>query len=161
LAMSLTKLLIANRGEIAVRVARAAAELGIGTVAVHARDDVASLHTRMADECVALDADGPTAYLDAEALIPVARTSGCDAIHPGYGFLSESAEFARKVRAAGLVFVGPRAEHLELFGDKSRSRALALECDVPMLPGTRGATSIDEARAFLAELGPGEAIMIK
>lgn len=159
--MALKKLLIANRGEIAVRIARAAAELGIASVAVHARDDDASLHTRMADECVALDADGPGAYLDARGLVEAACAAGCDAIHPGYGFLSESADFARRVREAGLLFVGPRTEQLELLGDKARSRSLARECGIPLLNGTTGPTSIEEARAFLDRLGHGEAIMVK
>ncbi|HEY0195563.1 MAG TPA: biotin carboxylase N-terminal domain-containing protein, partial [Kofleriaceae bacterium] len=96
----LNKLLIANRGEVAVRVAQAATELGIATVAVYAEDDVRSLHLRRASEAVALGASGPAAYLDIERLIGVARATGCDAVHPGYGFLSERAAFAQACAAA-------------------------------------------------------------
>jgi pyruvate carboxylase len=85
----------------------------------------------------------------------VAREAGCDSIHPGYGFLSENADFARRCGEAGLTFVGPRPETLDLFGDKARARALAERCGVPVLPGTAGPTSLDEARAFLASLGEG------
>ena len=159
--MTLSKLLVANRGEIAVRILRAAAALGLPTVAVHSRDDARSLHVRMADEAVALAADGPAAYLDIGALVAAARLAGCDAVHPGYGFLSESAAFARAVREAGMVFVGPQPSLLDLFGDKARARELAAECGVPLMPGTHGATGVDEARAFLAAQGAGAAMMIK
>ena len=159
--MSFSKLLIANRGEIAVRIARAAAELGVRTVAVHARDDAGSLHTRVADESAALAADGPAAYLDADAIVAVARAAGCDAVHPGYGFLSESSVFAQKVLDAGMRFVGPRPELLALFGDKARARALAAQCSVPLLTGTDAATGIEQARDFLSALGEGRSMMIK
>ncbi len=159
--MKIERLLIANRGEIAIRIARAADELGIPTVAVYARDDEASLHTRMADERVVLKADGPAAYLDIDALIQAALGTGCDAVHPGYGFLSESAEFASKVRAAGLRFVGPSCEVLATFGDKSRARTLAARCAVPVMAGTDGPTGIDEAREFFRSLAPGEGMVIK
>ena len=102
-------LLIANRGEIAIRIARAATDLGIRTVAVATADDAASLHVRIADESVALPGRGVAGYLDMDALIDAARSSGCDAIHPGYGFLAESGEFARRCRDAGITFVGPDA----------------------------------------------------
>jgi acetyl/propionyl-CoA carboxylase alpha subunit/acetyl-CoA carboxylase carboxyltransferase component len=154
-------LLIANRGEIAIRIARAAAEMGIRTVAVHSEDDAQSLHTRNADEARALAGAGPAAYLDAERIIAVAREAGCDAVHPGYGFLSESADFARRCGAAGLVYVGPDPPTLALFGDKAAARALARENGVPVLRGTDCATSPDEARAFLAALEPAGAMMIK
>jgi len=156
-----SKLLIANRGEIAVRIAQAAAELGVATVAVHADDDAGSLHIRRADHAVALGAAGPAAYLDAARLVAVARDTGCDAVHPGYGFLSESAAFARACLAAGLTFVGPRPELLERFGDKAAARSFAASCDVPILPGTERATSLAEARDVLRGLGDGGAIMVK
>ncbi len=159
--MEIKRLLIANRGEIAIRVMRTAAELGIRTVAVHSADDAQSLHTRCADEVRALDGSGVAAYLDAAQLVAVAREAGCDAIHPGYGFLSENASFARLCADAGLLFVGPRPATLELFGDKAAARRFAERCDVPVIPGTSGATSLDEARAFLASLGPGSAVMVK
>jgi acetyl/propionyl-CoA carboxylase alpha subunit len=155
------RLLIANRGEIAIRVARTAAELGIETVAVFSRDDAASLHPRKADAAHALDGDGPAAYLDAEALIAAARAAGCDAIHPGYGFLSERAGFAQACLDADLVFVGPSPRTLALFGDKAAARTHAIRCGVPTLTGTDRATTLAEARAFLARLGPGGAIMLK
>ena len=119
------KLLVANRGEIAIRVLRAAAELGIPTVTVHSEDDAASLHVRQADQAVALAGAGPAAYLDTDQLVAVAQDAGCDAVHPGYGFLSESAAFARACARAGVTFVGPGPETLDLFGDKAQGRALA------------------------------------
>ncbi|HEX3700302.1 MAG TPA: carboxyl transferase domain-containing protein, partial [Phenylobacterium sp.] len=155
------KLLIANRGEIAVRIARTAAEMGLSTVAVFSEDDAASLHIKRADEALALNGSGPAAYLDVAQIVAAARAAGCDAVHPGYGFLSENAGFARACGEAGLVFVGPTPETLELFGDKARARALAAECKVPVLPGTDGPTTLDEARAFLKRLGKGGAVMVK
>jgi acetyl/propionyl-CoA carboxylase alpha subunit/acetyl-CoA carboxylase carboxyltransferase component len=152
------KLLIANRGEIAVRVARTAAEMGVATVAVFSEDDAASLHTRAADEAIALQGSGPAAYLDIARVVQAAQHSGCDAVHPGYGFLSENAAFARACLEAGLTFVGPSPETLELFGDKARARALAQQCGVPVSPGTDGPTALQEARAFLDEHG---AVMVK
>src|SRR5579859_1918357 len=131
------KLLIANRGEIAVRIARTAAEMGIATVAVFSEDDAASLHTRKADVAVALKGAGPAAYLDVAQLIAAARDSGCDAVHPGYGFLSENPAFARACAGANLTFIGPEPDTLQLFGDKGRARALAKQCGVPVLAGTR------------------------
>ena len=155
------KLLIANRGEIAVRIGRTAAEMGISTVAVFSEDDAASLHTRKADEAVALQGSGPAAYLDVAQVVAAATTAGCDAVHPGYGFLSENAAFARACAEAGLTFVGPTPETLALFGDKGRARTLAQQCGVPVLPGTDGPTSLEDARAFFARLGQGGAVMVK
>jgi acetyl/propionyl-CoA carboxylase alpha subunit len=159
--MSMTCLLVANRGEIAIRVIRAAAELGIQTVAVYSEDDAASLHVRKADAARRLAGQGAAAYLDAEQIVRVALEAGCDAVHPGYGFLSENAAFARRCAGAGLTFVGPQPEVLDLFGDKARARAMAQELGVPVLQGTPGPTSLDEARAFLAALGEGGAVMVK
>ena len=105
--MTPSNLLIANRGEIAIRVMRAAAELGMRTVAIYSDDDIQSLHTRKADSAVALKGSGARAYLDAERIIAVAKELGCDAIHPGYGFLSENAAFARRCDKEGIIFVGP------------------------------------------------------
>ena len=151
-------LLVANRGEIAIRIMRAAAELGIRTVAVFSEDDARSLHTRKADEARALSGTGAAAYLDLEQIVAIAKAAGCDAIHPGYGFLSENAGFARRAAEEGIEFVGPRPEILELFGDKVRARALAERVGVPLLPGTAGATSLSEAREFLASLHNGGAV---
>src|SRR5881296_3434875 len=122
--MSLARLLVANRGEIAIRIARAAAGLGIPTVGVFSEDDAASLHGRHVDAARPLRGRGPRAYLDVEQLLAVARETGCDAVHPGYGFLSEQAGFARCCAEAGLTFVGPQAETLALLGDKVAARAL-------------------------------------
>ena len=159
--MPLQRLLIANRGEIAIRIARAAAELGIATVAVYAEDDAGAPHLAHAGASVALEGSGPAAYLDIEGIVAAAVRAGCDALHPGYGFLSENAELARRCAAAGIVFVGASPELLDLFGDKLAARALAQRCAVPVLPGTEGAITVDAARAFLATLGAGGAIMIK
>jgi acetyl/propionyl-CoA carboxylase alpha subunit/acetyl-CoA carboxylase carboxyltransferase component len=157
------KLLIANRGEIAVRILRAAQDLGITTVSVYARDDAGALHATLADETVALDATGPAAYLDIATLVSIARQHGCDAVHPGYGFLSERADFAQACADAGLVFVGPTPAQLALFGDKARARQLAAEHGVPLLPGTPAAT-LAEIEAFFAEqraLDPTCGVMLK
>ncbi|RSZ38824.1 carbamoyl-phosphate synthase large subunit [Variovorax beijingensis] len=146
-----SKVLIANRGEIAVRLVRALRDLGVASVAVHARDDASALHVQLADAVVALDAAGPSAYLDIAVLIGVAKAQGCDAVHPGYGFLSERADFAQACADAGLVFIGPAPEQLALFGDKARARALATQCDVPVMPGSAGAVTLAQAQAFFAE----------
>lgn len=157
-----SKVLIANRGEIAVRLVRALRDLGLSSVAVHARDDAAALHVQLADTAVALDATGPSAYLDAAALIAVAKAQGCDAVHPGYGFLSERADFAQACADAGLVFIGPTPEQLGLFGDKARARALAMRCEVPVMPGSAGAVTLAQAQAFFAEQhAQGAGVMVK
>ncbi len=155
------RLLIANRGEIAIRLARAAADLGVATVAVFAADDAASPSVRAADEARPLGKIGPAAYLDIEALIAVAREAGCDAVHPGYGFLSESAAFARACDDAGLAFVGPSPEALALLGDKASARALAEREGLPVLPGTPAGATAEAMAAFLTRLPAGAAIMIK
>ena len=159
--MALKSLLIANRGEIAIRIARAAADLGIRTVAIYSQDDARSLHVRRVDHAVALTGSGPRAYLDAEQIIALAGRAGCDCVHPGYGFLGESAVFANACRQAGLNFVGPRTELLELFGDKTQARSLAERLEVPVLRGTFAATSLEEVRAFWRSLDPGKQIVIK
>ncbi|MBS0220646.1 MAG: biotin/lipoyl-binding protein [Proteobacteria bacterium] len=144
----LKKLLIANRGEIAIRIAQAAAELGIETVGVHSEDDATSLHVRRVDRAVALKGRGAAAYLDIAAVVAAAKKAGCDAIHPGYGFLSENAGLARACGEAKLVFVGPTPEQLELFGDKAAARAHAEKCKVPVLPGTGGKIDAEGAATF-------------
>src|SRR5215469_15953318 len=158
--MPVTKLLIANRGEIAIRIARAAADMGLPAVAIHSLDDAQSLHIRLADEVQALPGRGPSAYMDAKAVIAAAHASGCDAIHPGYGFLAERADFARACADAGLTFVGPEIVHLELFGDKLRARDAARAAEVPVIPGLDHAVTLDEARSFFASLH-GEPMIIK
>ncbi len=155
------KLLVANRGEIAIRIMRAAAELGIPTVAVYSQDDENSLHTGKADAAVALDGLGAAAYLDLEQMVTVAKQSGCDAVHPGYGFLSENAAFAERCVAEGIQFVGPRADTLALFGDKARARVAAAEADVPVIRGLDRAVTLGEAQDFFAQVGGGRGVMIK
>ena len=159
--MPIKKLLIANRGEISIRIARTAAAMGIATVSVHAEDDATSLHTRRSDETRALKGRGVAAYLDAAGLVAAAIETGCDAVHPGYGFLAENAAFARACEAAGLVFVGPTPASLDLFGDKTAARVFAAHCGVPLVPGTAGATDLPTAQAFMASLGDGSAVMVK
>jgi acetyl/propionyl-CoA carboxylase alpha subunit/acetyl-CoA carboxylase carboxyltransferase component len=155
------KLLIANRGEIAVRIMRAAAELGISTVAVFPKDDAASLHTRRADEARLLAGTGVNAYLDMDQIVSIAKETGCRMIHPGYGFLSENFAFARRCAEEDIQFVGPSADTLELFGDKARALALAAQLNVPVLPCERQAVTPNMAKAFFSSLGPGGAMMIK
>ena len=153
--------LVANRGEVAIRVLRAAADMGLRTVAVCSEDDARSLHARRADQAHRLRGTGPGAYLDVEQIVEAALDHDCDAVHPGYGFLSENPELARRCEAEGIIFVGPTARTLEIFGDKTRARALAEDCDVPVLHGTPRAVSLEEAQRFLAELGPDGAIVLK
>lgn len=144
------KLLIANRGEIALRIARTARELGIETVLVHAQDEPLPRATTAVQ---ALPGQGPAAYLDIAAIVAAARANLCDAVHPGYGFLSENPALARACAEAGLAFVGLPAEQLALFGDKTRARALAEQSGVPIVAGTAGPVSLEEANEFFAEHG--------
>ncbi len=153
--------MIANRGEVAIRIARAAAEAGIPTVAIFAEDDAAALHVRRADEARALRGRGASAYLDGDQIVRLARDAACEALHPGYGFLSESADFAQRCEQAGLVFVGQAPDSLARFGEKARTRELAAGLGVPIPAGTSGATTLVQARAFLDDLRPGAAIMTK
>ena len=157
----LKKLLIANRGEIAIRIARTATDLGITTVAIFSEDDRLSLHTRHGDEAVDLGAIGVAAYLDIGRIIEVALQTGCDSIHPGYGFLSENPDFASACTTAGLTFVGPDAATLQQFGDKAQARSLAEACDVPVLPGRSHSVTLEQAREFFESLGPNGAVMLK
>lgn len=159
--MNVEHLLIANRGEIAIRIARSAAEANLRSHAIYSEDDAQSDHVTKADVAHRLTGTGPAAYLDAAQIINIAREANCEAIHPGYGFLSESADFARSCEAAGIIFIGPTPEVLEAFGDKARARALAEQCEVPVLPGTDGPTTLAQARKFHKSLGRGGAIMIK
>src|ERR1700712_2789193 len=155
------KLLVANRGEIAIRVLRAARELGVSTLAVYSEDDARSQHRLRADAFYALKGRGAAAYLEIQQLVAAAAQQGCDAVHPGYGFLSESAVFATACAEAGLTFVGPQPETLSLLGDKTRARALARKLGVPVLPGNTGPASLDEAKEFFEALRDGSALVIK
>ncbi|HCD4227868.1 TPA: ATP-grasp domain-containing protein [Corynebacterium striatum] len=153
--MMISAVLIANRGEIAVRIARAARDLGIRSIAIYSEADAGALHTRVADEAYALP--GNTAadtYMNVPALLDIAVRAGADAVHPGYGFLSENADFARAVAGAGLTWVGPTPESIELLGDKIAARRVAEEVGAPLAPGT--SDPIDdwqEARAFAEKHG--------
>jgi acetyl-CoA/propionyl-CoA carboxylase, biotin carboxylase, biotin carboxyl carrier protein len=149
------RIMVANRGEIAVRIARTCKELGISYVAVHSDVDARARHVALADQAVHLPGVAPTdTYLDVRALIEAAQSSGAQAVHPGYGFLAESAEFARAVRDAGLVWVGPPAEAIEALGDKISARRIAAEAGVPVVPGlTESISDAATVRAFADEHG--------
>ncbi len=151
-------LLVANRGEIAIRIFRAASESGIRTTAVYTADDAASLHVVHADGSVALPGVGVAGYLDIAAVIDAAVSVGADAIHPGYGFLAENAELARACAEAGLIFVGPSPELLELFGDKVAARGAAAAAGIPVLAGSDGPSTVEEAAELLERHG---AVMLK
>ena len=149
------KILIANRGEIALRIQRACRELGIPTVAVHSSADATAMHVRLADESVCI---GPPpardSYLNIPAILSAAAITGADAIHPGYGFLSENADFAEMVEAHGLTFIGPSAAHMRMMGDKIAAKTAMASLGVPLVPGSAGAVdTIEEAMRIGAEIG--------
>ncbi|MFZ1576874.1 MAG: biotin carboxylase N-terminal domain-containing protein [Nostocoides sp.] len=153
--MPITKVLIANRGEIAVRIARACKDHGLGSVAVYAEPDRDALHVKVADEAYALGGSTPAdSYLLQDKLIDIAQQSGADAIHPGYGFLAENGPFAQKVIDAGLVWIGPGPEAIDSLGDKVKARHIALRANAPLVPGTTDPVSgPDEVIAFAQEHG--------
>jgi len=149
------KILIANRGEIAVRIIRACKELHIPTVAVYSEADRGALHVRAADEAYCIgEAPGSRSYLKGDTIIAVAQRSGCDAIHPGYGFLSERADFAEQCAAAGITFIGPNPHAIRVMGNKAAARALAAELDLPLIPGMQAnLTDEGQAREWAATIG--------
>ena len=155
------KVLIANRGEIALRIHRACREMGIRTVAVHSEIDANAMHVRLADESVCI---GPTpasaSYLNIPAIVSAAEITGADAIHPGYGFLSENARFAEIVEEHGIAFIGPSSEHIRLMGDKLAARAKAVELGLPVVPGSPGAVNTAEEASAIAE-GIGYPVLLK
>ncbi|WP_228243223.1 acetyl-CoA carboxylase biotin carboxylase subunit [Porphyrobacter sp. GA68] len=153
--MPISRILIANRGEIALRIHRAAREMGIETVAVHSTADADAMHVRLADHAVCI---GPPpaseSYLNIANIIAAAEIAGCDAIHPGYGFLSENAKFAEIVEAHDLVWIGPKPEHIRTMGDKVAAKATAGALGLPLVPGSSGAVdTVDDARRIAAEIG--------
>src|SRR5918995_6513980 len=149
------KVLIANRGEIALRVIRACRELGVQTVAVYSEAARESLHVRFADDDVCIGpAPSRQSYLRIPSLIAAAEITGADAIHPGYGFLAENAEFAETCRASNISFIGPTGEQIRAMGDKATARRLAKEAGVPTVPGSPGTIEeVDEALAFAESIG--------
>ena len=149
------KVLIANRGEIAVRVVRACRDAGLASVAVYAEPDLDALHVTMADEAYSLaGTTAPETYLDIDKLIKAGLESAADAVHPGYGFLAENADFARAVAAAGMTWIGPPPEAIEALGDKVRARHIARQAGAPLAPGTQDPVrDAEEIRAFAAEYG--------
>ena len=159
--MSIKNLLIANRGEIALRIHRTAREMGIHTVGIYPEDDKESLHVQMLDEAVILEGTGASAYLGIEQIIEVAQQSGCEAIHPGYGFLSENAEFAQACVDNGIIFVGPSPNSLILFGDKLSARNLANQNSIPVLPATEVLSDWQVAADFFDQVQPQNTIILK
>ena len=155
------KLLIANRGEIAIRIADGAQDLEIQTVSIYTKDDEFSRHASATDESAQLEAAGVKGYLDIENIVAIAAEYACDAVHPGYGFLSENANFATSCEKVGISFVGPTPETLTLFGNKSSARDFAIEHDVPVVGGSDSTVSVEEARSFLESLPQGQGILLK
>ena len=150
-----SKVLIANLGEIALRVIRACREMGIASVAVHSTADEQAMHVRLADESVCLGpAPAAKSYLNIAAIVSACEITGADAVHPGYGFLSENAKFADILEAHGITFIGPTADHINLMGDKIAAKAKAIELGIPVVPGSDGEVkNVDEAMAASREMG--------
>ena len=154
--VSINKILVANRGEIAIRIFRACTELHIQTVAIYSREDSGAFHRFKADEAYLVGAGKKPidAYLDIEGIIAIAKDASVDAIHPGYGFLSENVEFARRCEQEGIVFIGPTSEHLDMFGDKVKARSQAIAAGIPVIPGTDGPVAdLAEVEAFASTYG--------
>src|ERR1700739_2621807 len=149
------KVLIANRGEIALRVHRACKEMGISTVAVHSEADASAMHARLADESVCIGpAPAAKSYLNIPSIIAACEITGAQAVHPGYGFLSENARFAEIVGAHGLTFIGPRPEHIRMMGDKITAKQAARDAGIPVVPGSAGGVgSIEEAMDWADRIG--------
>lgn len=150
----LRKILIANRGEIAVRIIRACAEMGIRSVAIYTEADRFALHVKKADESYCIGSEPMAGYLNVYALVDLAAATGCDGIHPGYGFLSENASFARACKERGIIFIGPDADVIERMGDKTEARKSMIRAGIPVTPGTEGnLQSVDEALSIAEKIG--------
>lgn len=156
MSRKISKVLVANRGEIAIRIFRACTELDIRTVAIYSKEDTGSYHRYKADEAY-LVGEGKKpidAYLDIEGIIEIAKANGVDAVHPGYGFLSENKEFAERCREEGIIFIGPEEKHLDVFGDKVKARQAAIDANIPVIPGSDGPVdSLDDVRSFAEQHG--------
>ena len=149
---NITKVLVANRGEIAVRILHATKELGIESFSIFSEHDRDALHVAASDHSLALDGEGPSAYLDSDQIISLALESECTAIHPGYGFLSEDAAFSSQCISAGLTWIGPGPDVLKLFGEKNRARAFSEELGIPTPKGTNQAIDLKGALDFMESL---------
>src|SRR6201995_254660 len=149
------KVLIANRGEIALRIHRACKEMGIATVAVHSEADSSAMHVRLADESVCIGpAPAAKSYLNIPSLIAACEITGAQAVHPGYGFLSENARFAEIVGAHGLTFIGPTPEHIRVMGDKISAKQTVMDAGIPVVPGSDGGVAtVEEAMAAAEKIG--------
>ena len=149
------KVLVANRGEIAVRIIRACKEMGIATVAVYSTADEEALHVQLADEAVCIGSPLPkNSYLNIENIISAAVLTGCDALHPGFGFLSENAKFAEICEKCGITFIGPTGKMIRLMGDKAKAREMMIAAGVPVVPGSEGKIEgLDEAMCLADSIG--------
>ncbi|MBQ9235811.1 MAG: acetyl-CoA carboxylase biotin carboxylase subunit [Alphaproteobacteria bacterium] len=148
------KVLIANRGEVALRIHRACREMGIKTVAVHSEADANAMHVRLADEAVCIGpARSSDSYLNKSAIISAATITGVDAIHPGYGFLSEDADFAEMVEEHGIAFIGPKPEQIRMMGDKLKAREFAIQCGLPIVPGSEALEDVEAAKKWALQIG--------
>ncbi|MEQ1484284.1 acetyl-CoA carboxylase biotin carboxylase subunit [Methyloglobulus sp.] len=149
----LRKILIANRGEIAVRIIRACAEMGIRSVAIYSEVDRFALHVKKADESYCIGSEPLAGYLNIYALVDLAAATGCDAVHPGYGFLSENAQFARACKERGLIFIGPEADVIQRMGDKTEARNAMINAGIPVTPGTENLASVEDALTAAEKIG--------
>ena len=155
------KVLIANRGEIAIRIARTCSDLGIKTVGIYSEDDANCLHLSKVDEAYPIQGKGAQAYLDIKQIISIAKESKADFIHPGYGFLSENSALAASAKRAKIKFIGPSEKTLKIFGDKTTAKELALSLDIPTISGTHQKTSLKQAQSFMKSLNKNSSILIK
>ena len=149
----LRKILIANRGEIAVRIIRACAEMGMRSVAIYSEVDRFALHVKKADESYCIGTEPLAGYLNVYALVDLAAATGCDAVHPGYGFLSENAQFAQACKERGLIFIGPESDVIQRMGDKTEARKAMISAGIPVTPGTANLANVEEALAAAVKIG--------